>query len=281
MNLEDRIRKSIWTYPSLYKAETLEKSRLLVLNHLFLVIGNGYVWVGNDYVEESEVKYKGKRKFNPTGKTGFRQLPDNFFEIRLFEIEFKGDGGYKGSVRELLDELEGTFHYSTRNGFGTTIHFQSDADTADQLAKRFGSWNIALEAKVAGKGKFSPYPVCEYSAITEIYEGKTCKLEGSKPIRVKADYVQGAIEVANAALAYYLDDDAVKANIHHPNTNIGWTTERFSHREESQGRVGVQKLREEWGFRKGETIKQYCHRIWKKHRKEQIAFLQKFLKKFN
>jgi hypothetical protein len=42
--LEDQVRSSILCFPTLYRANNYEDSKILVYNHLFCVIGNGYEW---------------------------------------------------------------------------------------------------------------------------------------------------------------------------------------------------------------------------------------------
>lgn len=44
MKLKDYILLLVYYYPGLYLTETYEESRILVLNQLFLVNGNGIEW---------------------------------------------------------------------------------------------------------------------------------------------------------------------------------------------------------------------------------------------
>jgi hypothetical protein len=87
MYLKESIAKSIVEYPSLYKDINYLRSEQKVLDHLFLVIGNGYSWWDgylvntlngdvksrwcdkvNDYVVDKGPKY-GKNRFDSTQLT--------------------------------------------------------------------------------------------------------------------------------------------------------------------------------------------------------------------
>lgn len=70
MKLSNQVAQSIRAYPILYRDVTYEKSRLKVLNHLFLAVGNGFGWVKGELVEfRPEPKTKKvsvRRTFPPT-----------------------------------------------------------------------------------------------------------------------------------------------------------------------------------------------------------------------
>lgn len=54
MRLVDKVYKSINEYPRLFWTGNFEESRILVLHHLFLVLGNGYAWTEDGYLIDSE-----------------------------------------------------------------------------------------------------------------------------------------------------------------------------------------------------------------------------------
>jgi hypothetical protein len=269
MKLLDRVKKSIWEYPSLFKGQDFDASMLRVLNHLFLVIGNGFDWTDEGYLSDKNLPYR-QPKFRI-------KIPKNFFDLQIFEINFTSDPrGTRGTVDGLLKKLKDTFYYVVREPNGVTVYFASTQTKADKLATQFGRHTFSLECGGKREFSFRPYPICEYSAITEIYNGKTSE---GKPIEVKEDYLHGAIVVAKAALSYYLDDEAVKSDMFHPNVRIAIDRTRIAERKR-EGRKAVENLRKIWGYKKGETVERCCNRTWNEHRKKQIAFLNKFLRKF-
>src|SRR6185503_18150433 len=48
MNMEDFVFSSIYNYPSLYYSSSFEESKIRVLDHVFLVIGNGIEFIPED-----------------------------------------------------------------------------------------------------------------------------------------------------------------------------------------------------------------------------------------
>lgn len=53
MRLDNYIAQSIRAYPDLYRDITYEKSRIKVLDHLFLVNGNGLVWQQGQLIDKN------------------------------------------------------------------------------------------------------------------------------------------------------------------------------------------------------------------------------------
>jgi hypothetical protein len=84
MKLEDTIAKSLHDYPSLYKDTTWEKSRLKVLDHLFLVNGNGYEWY-DGYLVDKHDNTSSKKKLPKYGKQKYTWRPDDsWFSTKLY-----------------------------------------------------------------------------------------------------------------------------------------------------------------------------------------------------
>lgn len=48
MRLEDSIYESIIKYPALYWTGDIKTARIVVMNHLFFTLGNGYAWVDKE-----------------------------------------------------------------------------------------------------------------------------------------------------------------------------------------------------------------------------------------
>ena len=77
MLLSQTVNRLIIYYPSLFKAGNFEDSRILVLSHLFLTLGNGYSWSKHGYLRE--VNRKPELCYNSSIPPKFF-LPDDFFD---------------------------------------------------------------------------------------------------------------------------------------------------------------------------------------------------------
>jgi hypothetical protein len=77
MNVENTIKASILAYPRLYKDINYEYSRQKVLDHLFIVNGNGYEWENGELViGDPDINIE-------TTST----IPDNYFDTPIFSEE--------------------------------------------------------------------------------------------------------------------------------------------------------------------------------------------------
>ncbi len=135
MKLKDHINQAIKRYPILYKAEDYKTSEMLVLNHLFLVIGNGYEW-HDGYLCEDELK--------PYGEKKFKSLPKMFFKRREYT--------YKRTTEAM---------YDFNKKHPDIIKWKLN------IVKKGKRYYYKYPKDVVG-AKFSPYPICEYSRFTII-----------------------------------------------------------------------------------------------------------------
>lgn len=87
MLLSHAIAKSIKTYPSLYRDVTYERSRLKVLNQLFLVGGSGLCWYDGYRAETEEMT---KREFDMK-RGGWVGLKGPRYGKRTFDDTFEPD----------------------------------------------------------------------------------------------------------------------------------------------------------------------------------------------
>lgn len=237
MKLEDHIRASIYRYPTLYRANDYAESRLYVLNHLFLVIGNGYEWHRDGYLTSGK-------------KEGRKTLPKNYFEMDLYEIETQKPEELKKALK-----AEGLFFYSLERGRHGGEVFVFESRTDEQLAKCCQEYSIPnqMESILYRLKDFSymklrmeypvhPYPICQYSAIQEILNGKTNSLhQDNFDLVVQPDWLQGCADIAVEAKKYYNDRSRYE-NDHY--------------------------------------FKQFSKNAWHKYRKEQLDILNQFLDKY-
>ena len=92
MKLEARISKSIYEYPDLYKCETYEQSRLKVLEHIFITLGNGFRFANTKDPQKGGylLDIRSKHFDPPYGKEKFATLSDDFFKNKHFRISKVG-----------------------------------------------------------------------------------------------------------------------------------------------------------------------------------------------
>ena len=206
MKLKSCINKSIFEYPSLFRSVDLDSSRLLVLEHLFLVNGNGFDWNREGYLENQEV-YDAE----------LPEFPDDYFEKNLYEVEVLDEEATKAYL-EIIAEV---YHYQLpRSRF-----IIEGEQHASHVAHKWGKEKTFLgkpflrEANsgfVESQG-LNPYPLCEYCAICEIMEGRTNSFHiANFDLTAQPDWLQGAIEIAEFALGYFKDDERIIFHCYYP-----------------------------------------------------------------
>lgn len=227
MKLEDNIRDSIYEYPSLFRAKDYSSSRLHVLNHLFLVNGNGYEWHTDGYLTD------GKKKERKT-------LPENYFNDELYEIQ-------TNKAEELIQAFEKSelFFYKQMRWEGLAFIFQCDNkakalefyekfakkefEIFDSFADSYPILNDIAEAKISDyfvdilrvNYPVDPYPICQYSAIQEILNGKTNSFyQDNFNLVVQPDWLQGCVEIALEAKEYYFTLERYENNYYYKDKNF-------------------------------------------------------------
>jgi hypothetical protein len=256
IKLDDHVRDAIYNYPTLYRGKDYETSRLKVLDHLFLVIGNGYEWEKEGFL--SCVGRGGFHGDNTKAK-GLKTLPEGFFDKELYNFYVDST-----KMKELEKRLkkEKRFHYFLDKAHKkeTNLIFEADEETAKDYVRNYEAetginrrngvpatgWTFVDKAR--SDHSISPYPICEYSAIKEIYNGKTNSLhiDNFELKKIQPDWLVGAIDIVKASLAYYNDKKQYDSHIYCTDRTTG---KRSKH--------------------------------WAKYRKEQVDFLEKFLEKFD
>lgn len=283
MLLEDYIRQSIYTYPSLYKDKTYELSRLKVLDHIFLCIGTGLEWSKNGELCELT---------GSSVKKGRKTLPKDFFEKRLWELEVYNDKLDK--VKKYLKSRNIKFYVSARlrNKIVRVYFFEDRENVAHKVILRFHIMddlrNDSPEFRKDMVGvyemksyyQFNPYPLCGYSPIVEMLNGRTNSLhiDNFDLTMVKQDWIDGAIDVAKASLEYYMDDEKSKNHIYHPDRST-YLMEDNLQRAIKEKRED--KFRKEHNWPKTQTALERTTIFWNGYVDEQIRYLEDFLGKFN
>lgn len=158
------IREAKLAYPSLFG------SAASVLNHLYLVIGNGYDWVDGGLVE----------------------ICDDGKGVRVREMLLAGVPESK--IKKLVAKEDRERHEEM---FGKYDRERRERRKQYSLMMRFRLWRLDRELAISSKnesskpsGSIHPYPICEYSALWDI------------PDDAKPDWVAGAYEAARLALVH-------------------------------------------------------------------------------
>lgn len=223
-DFQKHIDRSIFTYPTLYRVRNNpELSRLKVLEHIFCVIGNGYDWV----IDSKTGKWTPAMRETVCDV----ELTKEFwsFDLYAFEIE----NSRVDEFCKYLDEL-GVYHYTTgEKGYGdgrvTEVNVAGKYDALKELAKE---WHFYRELGENERSYFAdkdkeelifnrdyvylhhqesddnlhPYPMCQFSALVEILNGKLNDRSNTGEIiegNVDPDVLQGCLDVAEAIIEHY------------------------------------------------------------------------------
>ncbi len=264
--LEDHVRWAIYNYPTLHRHQNYEDSRLSVLDHLFLVIGNGYEW---------DVKQGVLVDAYDSRPKALADLPPNFFGRNLYEII------YFDRERWDVAKTRPDYYYLTDEG---DLVYEADESDALKWIIRFerqrdDSWTSYPYPARAGRHgeEHSPYPLCQYSALVEMLDGKTHSPgERSQQLTPHPDWIKGALDVAHWALTYYQTPALYCENMYHPDVTIP--------QMERDERLWARGVEDMYDWRKnldpGQTKEQYAQANWDHFHAEQLDYLQRFIAKF-
>ena len=158
MKLKHNIRKSIRNYPLLYKAENYKKSEIAVLEHLFLVIGNGYEWFDGYLTKDYESPL-------PYGKQTARPLKKGFFKSKIYSYRRMSKSVYEIFLKNKIAKLK--VDYVKRG--------------------KYYYWKYSRD--IIGY-KFCPYPICKYSGFVSMPDNVRLDwLKGAiKIVKLTLDY---------------------------------------------------------------------------------------------
>jgi len=287
MKLKDYVDNSILYYPSLYRAHNYEDSRLLVLDHIFLTIGNGLEWHKDGFI--TELGYRGK--YNTKYKA--KKIPENFFSDDLWELHL-----LKEHLKEVKKLLKGYYSYILRNGHTkiTLAFLCNDMSLVNSIFLKYDiktSMEICLEKflkenqiektrtprkfQVNKEEEHTPYPMCHYSAIVEMINRKTESLHITNfgLVNIQPDYIEGALDAAKRALRFYKDPEKNKLDHYHPSKSLKGFKEFYETDPEKFRRERVKD-----GMLPEHTIEQWCQICWEKHLVEQIGYCEKLIEMY-
>jgi hypothetical protein len=304
--LDHVVNQMIWEYPTLYRVGGDPKfSRMLCLEHIFLCYGTAMEWAPEGYMY-----YDGRAGKQNIHGTEF--LPEGYFDKELFAVEVESPA-HKKLLTKFIARLrkDDIFHYcrpASRMDHSIEVVFEWDRETVRQDISKFfkvkedyriPEWK-SVSLYIDQKTKFrlqcadtrreahreggfesriiSLYPTSEFSPIREIMKGKTNSLHVENfDLKPLPDWLSGAIEVAEYAVAYYGDDKAVEQHFYHPKQSVNreeWDLKDAAKRDE------LEKYRKEHGYKEDETPYQRLERSFVQFRAGELKFFKAFLSKF-
>ena len=268
MKIKDFISKSIQTYPSLYKSENYEKSKLKVLDHIFFTIGNGLelAWTENPidggFVVEPKSKKNKKtdeweRLYDkPYGQETFKVLPESYFEDVVFYITAENKA------------LEITSKKDLYGGYGCLARFDNKTGNDKYFSPKL------VEAKC--NNLFSPYPFSKgFSIGCDIFYEK---------LFIQNDWKDELVFLCQKTLDFFEEESQYKIDCYYPDEkSINRHVQYFKDTFIKEGVVGLQELRKLWGYNDSDILPNFQEietRKWQSfenHKTTQIEFLKAFL----
>lgn len=263
MKISDYISKTIQEYPSLYKDENYEKSKLKVLDHIFFTIGNGVEIAETINPEDggymTKPIYDSEYERIPDklyGSETYKPLPDDYFETVIYSI--------------LASENPLEITKRTTN-YGDKIYFRYK-----KFKHKHQEPILFIEEN---KDILEPYPICfGFSIVDKIF---------SENIFIQDDWMKELIVLCERTLEYFNIKTQYINNIYYPKiSSIEKDLNHFKEYFEHGGMKKVKELRETWNYEIKDTVPDYTEiktnktELWNKFRESQIDFLTKFLLKY-
>ena len=255
--LDREIDWNIYNCPSIFMGESREVSKVFVLDHMLFTIGTGYEWTTKD----GRMVDKLGDEDNPI-PDGF-ELPEDFFEKELYSIKLE-----IGHEEEVKKEMQGRFFHQKRGW----LIFEGTQEEALDLMYKYGPEELKFmydpsDRILSGRPHFRVGLRNRYNPCN-ISDSPIVKLMGD--FSPHPDYLKAALFMAHKAIEYYMDDEQVKGNYYYYKKHVGdyiknEDNERYrSNRKWSDGMSAIDFAKMEWG----------------KHRKKELDFLRRFVKKY-
>ena len=218
MKLEDHIKQSIHTYPTLYKDVDYARSRIKVLGHMFLTLGNGIEFAETTYLDQGGylVSHRDDVPNLPYGERKYTgpELDEAYFASSITEPMFN---------EERKKDLE---FFAKTPGILEIIRHKV----------------LVLESKKA----YNPYPLCDIANIHVI---------AHKGIFMQPDWLSGGIDICKVALAYYKDPERYKEGSYYPSAKDIYSRARdLLTLLKDHGPLEYEKLRAQFDYSPDQTV---------------------------
>ena len=289
MTLQEHIDFSIYNYPILYRCiDDPRMSRLLVLNQMFLVIGNGYEW------ERDSGKLT-------TGTDTKVTLPEGYYskELYIYNVETEKIDAFKAFMASKGKNVYKTkeFRPGQHEFCIETTEEEAKAWAKDWHTDKFGMRGIDRDPFIMSADArllryedepgpplrdLCPYPLSRYSALVELTSGRSDALSRDGGYSFDEypphpEWLDGAIEIATETLAYYNDPYRYYYNDRYTDRMLPDEAHKYACAEVAN-ELDTYKVRRR--YLSYETPEEYVKRKWESYRNEQIEMLTAFLNKF-
>lgn len=273
MKLEHVVNWSILNYPTLYRCNDHQESRLLVLENLFCGIGTGYEWTKEGYLTD--------RTLSDPSKKCVEKLPDNFYQMKLYSMTSP-----KRHVSKVKSELKahGRWFHCLEKNYLSEIDFvfEADEEFATLLFKKYPKRytpepDLVIVRQAKSRCVFNPYPLCRYSPLVEMINRRTdsTHIENFDLEHISEDWIQGAVEVAREVIAYYNDESRFTKHIYHPNNCLYMFEDRYKKDPEKYRREN-----EPWGMTPEMSVEDWCNYHWNKYVTKQEDYCKKLIEMY-
>lgn len=256
-DLENVVDQLIYRHPSLYRSKDRATSRLNVCENLFLCIGTGFEWHPDGYLYQT-ICYD--KECDECVK-----IPDNYYDSDLYYFYLKDEGAKE-------------FEEGIRQKIGNRFNYENDRflyfNFTDEEAEEFRETCDYKYFIHKIENHFSPYGICEFSALSEIMNGRTNSPNMDNfDFTPKEDWLQGCKEVAVRTWEYYHDEKQFSNNHYYPTKTIN----HIRYDLEDGDKYNRERLIKNM---EGKTVEEFCQSIWDRHLAEQLDYLTKFFDKF-
>lgn len=178
MTVHNYIVDSLINLPSLYKDVDWEKSKMKILNHVFLVIGNG---VEIAISKNGSQGYFTKPNFYKKGETHIRKLDKNYnnkSNLKLPKNFFDRKVYYVSCTYEKL-------------GSRDKYWIQSEDNHNEDFHQKY---LLPKPVEANSTYDFQPYPISEYSAVIKCVKNN---------VFLQDDWKQAGIDLCHHVIDYY------------------------------------------------------------------------------
>ena len=265
MKIKDYVSREIQTYPSLYKSENYEISKLKVLSKAFF-LGTAHstlAWTENPtnggYIVTCHFRKNKKtnewvRVFDkPYGQEKFKELPDSYFEDRIFYVN------YQDKAKEIFIDKRDFSPYNCLITFNKIEHRRPP---------------MLIEAKC--NLNFTPDSINkDYSAVCKILYAK---------LFLQDDWKEALSFLCQKSLDFFENETQYKSDFCYPTEKlINREIRYFNDAYVRQGAEGVVILRKSFGYNDSDILPNFQEietRKWQSfenHKNKQIEFLKEFL----
>lgn len=304
MNLEHFIVSNIYRWPTLYRADTYEISRILFLGHVFTAYGTGLEWHPDGFLADHTWLKNGKEHYYT--KIRIKKLPKDYFSMRLWCLDVSKD-----NVARVKKALKGHFYYINppnrcEGKENVEFVFEGDEAFATEITAKYKELD-EFEKKLLSLGRppflneaisyyhanntfknsrvpirdsaYVPTSMCEYSPIVEMINKKTNSPHLSKNFviaKVLPDWIKGAVDIAKYAVDVYEDPKKCINCYYHPINCLYQFEESYKKDPKC-----LENAKKSYGLADNASVEDWANACWEREKKVQLGYFYKFLEMYD